>query len=164
MYCSLLFLHAKMAVLYAINFVLISNSIYRQVNISESGSISRFIDSAILGVWPIALRLFIVHVIISIVVFALFLRWATQGPLGPLVSQKVTGQPVNDFLSYLLMHMKQNSQDWALGASLLQVLNCTKWLSRLVMGHKIAFPYVIILPKTELMRLVKTLQWLLLVC
>jgi len=81
-----------------------------------------------------------------------------------LFSQKVTGQPVNDFLPYLFMHIKQNSQDWALGASLLQVLKCTNWLYRLVMGHKIAFPYVIILPKTELMRLVKKLQWLLLVC
>jgi len=48
----------------SIDFVKISNSIYRQVNISEGGSISRFIDSAILGVRPIALRLFIVHVII----------------------------------------------------------------------------------------------------
>jgi len=55
--------------LYAINwieFVKISNSIYRPVNISERGSISRFMDSAILGVWPIALRLFIVHVIIAV--------------------------------------------------------------------------------------------------
>jgi len=50
----------------SIDFVKISNSIYRQVNISESGSISRFIDSAFLGMWPIALRLFIVHVIIII--------------------------------------------------------------------------------------------------
>ena len=33
----------------SIDFVKISNSIYKQVNISESGSISRFIDSAILG-------------------------------------------------------------------------------------------------------------------
>ena len=57
--------------LYAINwFCQISNSIYRQVNISESGSISRFIDSAILGVWPIALRLFIVHVIITNVIYS----------------------------------------------------------------------------------------------
>ena len=47
----------------SIDFIKIMNSIYRQVNISESGSISKFIDSAILGVWPVALRLFIVHVI-----------------------------------------------------------------------------------------------------
>jgi len=50
----------------SIDFVNISNSIYRQVNITETGSISRFIDSAIFfGGWPIALRLFIVHVIIN---------------------------------------------------------------------------------------------------
>ena len=52
----------------SIDFVKISNSIYRQVNISESRSISRFIDLAILGVWPIALRLFIVHVINCLVI------------------------------------------------------------------------------------------------
>jgi len=63
------FLHAKNGCMLSIDFVKISNSIYRQVNISESGSISRFIDSVILGVWPIALRLFIVHVIIVYILY-----------------------------------------------------------------------------------------------
>jgi len=55
----------------SIDFVKIPNSINRQVNISESGSISRFIDSAILGVWPIALRLFIGHVIMYVIMLIL---------------------------------------------------------------------------------------------
>ena len=59
----------------SIDFVKISSSIYRQVNISESGSIYRFIDSAILGVWPIALRLFIVHVINYIIVIGVCRRY-----------------------------------------------------------------------------------------
>ena len=66
------FFACKNCCMLSIDFVKISNSIYRQVNISESGSISRIIDSAISGVWPIALRLFIVHVItynINIIVF-----------------------------------------------------------------------------------------------
>jgi len=66
-YTAIFFFACKNGCMLSINFVKISNSIYRRVNISENGSISRFIDSAILGVWPIALRLFIVHVIINVI-------------------------------------------------------------------------------------------------
>jgi len=45
----------------SIDFVKISNSIYRPVNISERES-TRFTDSAFLGMRPIALRLFIGYV------------------------------------------------------------------------------------------------------
>jgi len=63
--CNLLFA-CKNGCMLSIDFVKISNSNYRPVNISENGSISIFIDSAILGVWPIALRLFIFPVLIPL--------------------------------------------------------------------------------------------------